>query len=75
MDFKLMEGFKKHHRSYLPKNFKSKNGSEAKNEDDNAAILNKHFHCLFNSQVQVDPTPKAFEYYLQRKRRPPRPQQ
>jgi hypothetical protein len=56
MVFKLMEGFQKHHRTHLPSNFKNKNGIEAKNDDDNAAILNSHFHSLFNSNVQVDPT-------------------
>jgi hypothetical protein len=49
-----MEGFQKHHRNNLPKNFKSKAGIEAKNDNDNATILNDHFHSLFNSQVQVD---------------------
>ena len=56
MVFKLMEGFTKHHRNYLPTNFKYKNGTEAKNDNDNAEILNAHFKSLFNSQVQVDCT-------------------
>jgi hypothetical protein len=56
MVFKLMEGFQKHHRNNLPKNFKSKAVIEAKNDNDNATILNDHFHSLFNSQVQVDLT-------------------
>ena len=55
MVFRLMEGFQKHHRVYLPRNFKTKNGVEAKNDQDNATILNQHFHSLFNSNVQVDP--------------------
>ena len=55
MVFKLMEGFQKHHRMHIPSNFKNKNGTEAKNDNDNAAILNSHFHSLFNSNVQVDP--------------------
>mmetsp|Transcript_22629 Transcript_22629/g.32396 ORF Transcript_22629/g.32396 Transcript_22629/m.32396 type:complete len:650 (+) Transcript_22629:1533-3482(+) len=54
MVFKLMEGFTKHHRNYLPNNFKFKNGTEAKNDNDNAKILNTHFSSLFNSQVPVD---------------------
>ena len=49
-----MQGFTNHHRTYLPNNFKFKNGIEAKNDDDNAKILNAHFASLFNSQVQVD---------------------
>ena len=56
MVFKLMEGYQKHHRNILPKNFKSKAGIEAKNDADNATILNEHFHSLFNSQVQIDIT-------------------
>jgi hypothetical protein len=56
MIFKLMERFQGHHRTHLPSNFKNKNGIEAKNDDDNAVILNAHFHTLFNSQVEVDPT-------------------
>ena len=56
MVFKLMDGFQKHHKNILPKNFKSKTGTEAKNDTDNAAILNDHFYSLFNSQVQVDYT-------------------
>ena len=51
-----MEGYQKHHRKILPKNFKSKSGIEAKNNADNATILNDHFHSLFNSQVQIDVT-------------------
>ena len=56
MIFKLMEGFQSHHRNYLPSNFRSKNGIEAKNDTDNAQILNAHFQSLFNSEVQIDPT-------------------
>ena len=56
MVFKLMEGFQGHHRTHLPSNFKNANGIEVKNDDDNAVILNAHFHTLFNSQVEVDPT-------------------
>ena len=56
MVFKLMEGFQNHHRNYLPSNFQSKNGIEAKNDTDNAQILNSHFQSLFNSEVQVDMT-------------------
>ena len=56
MVFKLMVGFTSHHRKYMPKNFKSKNGVEAKTDEQNATILNNHFHSLFNSQVQIDPT-------------------
>ena len=54
MVFKLMEGFQKHHHTYLPANFKNKKGIEAKTDNDNADILNSHFHSLFNSDVQVD---------------------
>ena len=39
MVFILMEGFQKHHQTHLPSNFKNKNGTEAKNDDKNAAIL------------------------------------
>jgi hypothetical protein len=49
-----MEGFTKHHRTYRPTNFKYKNGTEAKSDNENAEILNTHFNSLFNSQVQVD---------------------
>ena len=56
MVFKLMEGFQKHHHTYLPANFKNKKGIEAKTDSDNANILNSHFHSLFNSDVQVDPS-------------------
>jgi hypothetical protein len=56
MVFKLMEGYQKHHRISIPKNFKSKTGIEAKNDTDNATILGEHFHSLFNSQVQIDIT-------------------
>ena len=56
MVFKLMDGFQKHHKNILPRNFKSKAGIEAKNDTDNAAILNDPFYSLFNSQVQVDYT-------------------
>ncbi len=56
MVFKLMEGFQKHHKVYIPKNFKSVNGIEAKCDKDNAKILNSHFHSLFNSEVEVDLT-------------------
>mmetsp|Transcript_1493 Transcript_1493/g.2313 ORF Transcript_1493/g.2313 Transcript_1493/m.2313 type:complete len:881 (+) Transcript_1493:452-3094(+) len=56
MVFKLMEGFQGHHRNYLPPNFRNKNGIEAKNDADNAQILNSHFQSLFNSEVQVDMT-------------------
>ena len=56
MVFKLMEGFTKLHRMYRPTNFKYKNGIEAKNDNENAEILNIHFNSLFNSQVQVDLT-------------------
>jgi hypothetical protein len=52
----LMDGFTKHHRIYLPTNFKHKNGIEAKNDNNNANILNAHFNSLFNSQVRADPT-------------------
>ena len=54
MVFKLMEGFTKHHHMYHPTNFKYKNGIEAKNDNENAEILNIHFNSLFNSQVQAD---------------------
>jgi hypothetical protein len=54
MVFQLMEGFQKHHRNDLPKKFKSKSGIEAKNDTDNARILNDHFHTLFNIQVRID---------------------
>ena len=39
MVFKLMEGIQRHHKNYLPKNFKSKQGNEAKNEDDNVKMF------------------------------------
>jgi hypothetical protein len=54
MVFKLMEGFQSHHKTYIPKNFKNKSGIEAKNDTDNAKILNTHLYSLFNSKVQVD---------------------
>ena len=54
MVFKLMEGFSTHHRIFRPTNFKYKNGTEAKNDRDNADILNSHFSSLFNSQVNID---------------------
>ena len=54
MVFKLMEGFTKHHRTFHPTNFKYKNNTEAKNDNENAEILNTHFNSLFNSQVQVN---------------------
>ncbi len=56
MIFKLMEGFQKHHKVYMPKTFKFKNGIEAKCDKDNARILNSHFHSLFYSEVEVDMT-------------------
>ena len=56
MVFNLMEGFTKHHCNYIPNNFKSKNGTEAKNDSDNTKILNNHLSSLFNSQVPVDLT-------------------
>lgn len=56
MVFKLMEDFTSHHKKDMPKNFKSKNCIEAKTNEDNASILNAHFHSLFNSQVQINPT-------------------
>jgi hypothetical protein len=49
-------GFQKNPHTYLPANFKNKNGIETRPDDDNANILNSHFHSLFNSEVQVDPT-------------------
>ena len=45
-----------YHRAYLPRNIKTNNGFEAKSDQDNATILNQHFHPSFNSHVQVDPT-------------------
>jgi hypothetical protein len=56
MVFKLMEGFQNHHKISMPNFFKSKAGAEAKNDEENAKILNEHFHTLFNSQVEIDPT-------------------
>ena len=56
MVFKIIEGFTSHHKKHLPKNFKSKTGVIAKTNEDNASILNAHFHSLFNSQVQINPT-------------------
>ncbi len=56
MIFKLMEGFQKHHKVYIPKNFKSVNGINAKCDNYNTKILNSHFHSLFNSEVEVDLT-------------------
>ncbi len=56
MVFKLMEGFQKHHKTYMPRNFKSKNGIEAKSDEENTQILNSHFRSLFNSEVETDPT-------------------
>jgi hypothetical protein len=35
MIFQLMEGFQKHHKVYIPKNYKSKNGIEAMRDVDN----------------------------------------
>jgi hypothetical protein len=49
-----MEGFQIHHRVHRPKNFKSKAGIDANNDNDNANILNTHFYSLFKSQVRVD---------------------
>jgi hypothetical protein len=56
MIFKLMEGFQKHHKVCIPKNFKSKNGIEATCNNNNAQILNSHFCSLFNSKVEIDDT-------------------
>ena len=56
MVFKIMEGFTSHHKKYMPKNFKSKNGIETKSDQENATILNNHFYSLFNGPFQIDPT-------------------
>jgi hypothetical protein len=56
MIFKLMEGFQGHHKTHMPRNFKTKPGKEAKGDKENAQILNKHFHSLFNSETKVDTT-------------------
>jgi hypothetical protein len=56
MVFKLMEGFQTHQELSMPKKFKSKACVEAKTDEDNAKILNTHFHSLFNSQVKIDTT-------------------
>ncbi len=53
MVFKLMEGFQSHHKYFIPKNFKSKNGREAKNDTKNVEILHNHYH-IFNCHVKVD---------------------
>ncbi len=51
-----MEDIPNHHKTYMPKNFKTKSGVKAKNDKDNAKVLNTHFYYLFKSQVQVDKT-------------------
>jgi len=51
-----MEGFSTHHRIYHPTNLKHKNGAEAKNDSENANVLNSQFKYLFNSQVSADLT-------------------
>jgi hypothetical protein len=56
MIFKLVEGFQGHHKVYMPKNFKSKNGIEVKCDNDNVQILISHFHSLYKSEVEVDAT-------------------
>jgi len=53
--FKLMEGFQNHHKTKMPKNFKNKNGVEAKCDKDNANILNSPIYSLFNSGTEADP--------------------
>jgi hypothetical protein len=55
MVFKLMEGFQNHHKTKMPKNFKNKNGVEAKCDKDNANILNSPIYSLFNSGTEADP--------------------
>ena len=56
MVFQSMESFQNYHRNYLPKNFESKLGIEAKNEDDNNKILSEHLHHHFDCHIQIDPT-------------------
>jgi hypothetical protein len=56
MIFKLMEGFQGHHKTHMPRNFKTKTGKEAKGDKENAQILIEHFHSLFNSETEVDIT-------------------
>jgi hypothetical protein len=43
MIFKLIEAFQGRHKTYMPKNFKTKSGKEAKCDTENAQILNEHF--------------------------------
>jgi hypothetical protein len=56
MVFKIMEEYQNHHKVCMPRNFKNKLGIEAKNDENNAKILNTHFYSLFNSNVLVDET-------------------
>jgi hypothetical protein len=56
MVFSLMDGFQEYHKLSMPKKLKSQMGIEEKNDNDNAKILNTHFHSIFNSQVEIDPT-------------------
>ena len=57
MVFNLMEGFTMHHCNYIPNNFKSKNETKAKNDSDNAKILNDHLSpSRSHSTRQTSPT-------------------
>jgi hypothetical protein len=54
MIFKLVDGFQMHHRNYVERNFKSKDGKIAENDSENAEILKMQFSSLFNSHTEAD---------------------
>ena len=56
MVFKLIEGFQGHHRQFSQKIFKDQNGHIALTNTENAKILRKHYHKVFNCSVPVNMT-------------------
>ena len=56
MVFKLIEGFQGHHRQFSQKIFKDQNGHIALTNTENAKILRKHYHKVFNHSAPVDMT-------------------
>ena len=54
--FEIIEGFNAHHHKYNPKNFANARGKIAMSKPENAEILKKHFHEVFNRSTMIDET-------------------
>ena len=52
--FEIIKGFQGHYKKSAPKQFKDANGKTKITEADNADVIQKYYHDVFNQEIITD---------------------